>query len=351
MTQIIHFGCVAALFFSIFAPTSLLAQDKHFTQFYAAPLTLNPALTGAFEGTYRVGTIYRDQWRSVLDEPIKTFGVAGDFRFKPFKRAIKQDAFGLGLQFTNDRVSVLDFNTTQIAVSLAYHKALDADNKQFLSAGIQLGVTQRTVNYASLNFQDEFDGFSGYNLGTGETFPENNFSFSDINVGLNYTNKFGKNSTFFGGLAMHHITQPNISFFNNTDAGDLLFAKYSAQIAVNVPVGGRQSRTSFMPRFLVASQGNHLEINTGANFRMALGEYRTTAVHLGTWLRPVRNNNGMGIDAAVALVGLEYNNVLFGMSYDLNLRALTANQRQGAFEISIAYLGDYESGGIVCPKF
>jgi hypothetical protein len=60
--------------------TRLTAQDKHFTQFYAAPLALNPALTGALDGKYRVSTIYRDQWRKVLDEPIKTFAVGADLR-------------------------------------------------------------------------------------------------------------------------------------------------------------------------------------------------------------------------------------------------------------------------------
>jgi hypothetical protein len=68
-------------------------------------------------------------------------------------------------------------------------------------------------------------------------------------------------------------------------------------------------------------------------------------------LRPVRSEQGFNLDAAVVLVGFELNNVLFGMSYDLNLQALNARQRQGAFEISIAYLGSFESEGIACPKF
>ena len=106
-----------------------------------------------------------------------------------------------------------------------------------------------------------------------------------------------------------------------------------------------------MPRVLVASQGPHFQTNAGANFRFLLGEYGTTALHLGTWVRPVRNESGIGVDAAVALLGFEINNVLLGLSYDLNLKALGAKQRQGAFEISIAYLGNYEGEGILCPKF
>ncbi len=42
-----------------------LAQDPGFSQFYASPLTLNPALTGKFDGLYRVAGNYRDQWPAV----------------------------------------------------------------------------------------------------------------------------------------------------------------------------------------------------------------------------------------------------------------------------------------------
>ena len=119
---------------------ALQAQDQHFTQFYASPLMLNPGLTGAFEGRYRVGTIYRDQWRKVLDNPIRTFAVSSDLRFDAPGKKVHDDAIGLGLMFFTDKVSVVDFSTTQIAVSMSYHKSLSADNRQFLSLGVQGGA-------------------------------------------------------------------------------------------------------------------------------------------------------------------------------------------------------------------
>lgn len=330
---------------------SLTAQDQHFTQFYAAPLTLNPALTGAFEGKYRVASIYRDQWRSVLDEPVQSFAVAGDFRFTPRKRRVVEDAVGLGLIFNNDHVGVIDFNTTQIALSLAYHKSLNVDNDQFLSAGFQAGITQRGVSYSSLFFHDQFDGYSGYTGTTQEDLPANSFAYLDMNVGLNYTARIGDKSNIYAGLAYHHFNRPEISFGSDVVEGNKLYGKFSAQFAANLPIGGRQSRASFLPRVLVASQGPHLQTNAGANFRFLMGEYGTSALHIGSWVRPVKNDGGFGLDAAVALVGFELNNVLLGLSYDLNIKALGAKQRQGAFEISIAYLGNYEGEGILCPKF
>lgn len=327
-----------------------LAQDKHFTQFYAAPMSLNPALTGAMEGSYRVGSIYRDQWRKVLDNPIKTFSVFADLRFDAKRKKNDNDAIGLGIMFFNDKVSVVDFSTTQLAISLAYHKSLGVNNNQFLTLGIQGGLSQRNVNYGSLHFHDEFDGNTGYSIPTAEVLPGNNFSYSDFNAGLNYSADIGKDGRFFAGLAMHHILQPQISFYGNDGKGDKLYRKISAQLAMNLPLT-RDNSIQIHPRLLFATQGPHLQVNAGTNLRFAMGQYGSSALHVGTWVRPVRNTDGFGIDAAVALVGFEINNMVFGLSYDLNLKALQANQRQGAFEVSVIYLGNYNNEEIVCPKF
>lgn len=328
--------------------TEISAQDKHFTQFYASPLTLNPALTGAFQGRYRVGTIYRDQWRNVLDEPIRSFALAADLRFDAPGRRVYDDKISIGLMFFTDRVRVVDFNTTQIAISAAYHKALDIANTQYLTLGIQGGVTQRNVSYESLRFQDEFNGVGGYDIPTAENLPANTFSYGDWNVGLNYSARIGKGGLFIGA-AMHHFLQPSISFFEGEDEGDKLYSKYSAQVSADIPFG--DGRVSLLPRVLVANQGPHLEINAGTNFRFAMGEYGASALHIGAWARPVRNIDNISLDAVVALVGFEFNNILLGLSYDLSLNALSYNQRQGAFEISVAYLGDYDNEDILCPKF
>ncbi len=44
------------------------AQDPRFSQFFSAPQLLNPALTGVFDGEYRVNINYRNQWNSILDK-------------------------------------------------------------------------------------------------------------------------------------------------------------------------------------------------------------------------------------------------------------------------------------------
>ena len=55
-----------------------MAQDIHYSQFYASPLTLNPALTGVNACNYRVGVMYRSQWSSVSADPYQTPSISFD---------------------------------------------------------------------------------------------------------------------------------------------------------------------------------------------------------------------------------------------------------------------------------
>ena len=97
---------VASLFLlvSLIWSNPLQGQDRHFSQFYASPLTMNPALTGAFAGKFRIAGIYRDQWRPALERPFTTISTALDFRFKVPNVSQYADAIGVGLIFYKDEV-------------------------------------------------------------------------------------------------------------------------------------------------------------------------------------------------------------------------------------------------------
>lgn len=335
------------------------SQDQHFSQFYASPLTLNPALTGAFEGKYRVSLIYRDQWRKALDNPYQTFSAAADFRYpvKAYKQRYK-DAVGVGVLFYNDKVNQINLTTNQIMASGAYHKALNPESNQFLSLGIQVGMVQRNLNYDQLTFHDQFNGTNGFTNATGEDFPENNFAFSDFQVGLNYSYAPENKAGIFAGVAMHHVTEPEMSFFyrqlpdedKDERLSNLLFRKYTAHLAFRLPVG---EFVQISPRAQVYSQGPHLTFSAGTNVRFLVNDISGTAIHLGAWARPVHNQNTeWSTDAIVALIGIEHQNFLLGFSYDISPGAVPSNNRnRSAFEISVAYLGEYEDDSVQCPSF
>lgn len=339
---------------SVFA---LQAQDIHFTQFYASPLLLNPALTGGFDGQLRASTIIRDQWRGALETPFVTTTAALDFRF-PLKVGGRAngDAASAGIVFMNDRVKQYDFTHNQIMVSGGYHKMLDKRTNQILSGGLQIGIGQRNIIYSGLNFQDQFsinpDGSTGYFGQTREDLPTNNITFFDASLGVNYSYAPRGAAGVYVGAAVHHINEPDISYFSRDDDSldpEPLKRKYSVHLAGVLPLS---SKMSLQPRALAQLQGESAQAVLGTNIRMQFDEFSTTALHLGSWVRGVRNINGFGTDAVVALMGIEYHNFLLGTSYDIGLSDFTAGSRgRGALEISIAYLGSYENDTLLCPQF
>jgi type IX secretion system PorP/SprF family membrane protein len=335
--------------------SEIKSQDRAFSQFYSSPLSLNPALTGSFEGRYRVSSIYRDQWGKAMDNPYQTFSSAIDVRWRISKKASQSnDKAAVGLLFFTDRAGILDFSTTQISVSGAFHKALDNYNAQFLSIGYQIGASQRNLNYGDVTFEDQFNGTTGYTDPTSERFPDNNFAFADMSVGLNYAYS-PRYSGFrlYAGAAMHHFLTPSVSFFKREDPESAfedykLYPRYSAQLSAVIP---GTDYFSVLPRVIFDKQGPHMKLDAGVNFRVNASEFKNSAFHLGTYLRPVYNfDNTVRVDALVALVGFEFNNVLLGLSYDINLGRIS-NFNRRAFEISVAYLGEYEDELILCPKF
>ena len=70
------------LFFAAFTQESR-AQDPRFSQYYASPWNLNPALNGVFNGKWRATVNYRDQWGSFLSPvPFRTYAAAFEHRLQ-----------------------------------------------------------------------------------------------------------------------------------------------------------------------------------------------------------------------------------------------------------------------------
>lgn len=335
----------------------LYSQDAHFSQYYAAPTLLNPALVGTYSGTFRISTIYRDQWRAAIDTPLKTFSASGDVKFEiDYNKKNLPDIVGVGITFFADRVSVFDFNTNQILLTAAYHKALDKRTKQYLGIGFQGGIGQKSVNYEDLSFQDQFNAIDGYTLGTSEFLPPNNKAFGDFNMGLYYTITPSKKFNFHIGAGYYHITRPNISFFNYPDIIDpnivrtnILDPKWSIHTGMSLQTS---EYVSVQPRAWFLQQGEHSELNLGTNLRFKVSRTSGKYFHVGPWIRGVKNKDNFGFESFVAMAGVEFNNFILGFSYDQNINSLIRDRRNlSSFEFSLTYIGEYHNADDFCPKF
>lgn len=337
---------------------TVFSQDYHFSQFFASPVSLNPALTGLFPGRYRVSLASRSQWNQTLETPFSTTAFSSDFHYfvNPRKRQYK-DAFGVGVVFASDRVSEINYSVNQIMVSGAFHKSLDPNNNQTLSLGFQMGVVQRNVSYDQLTFEDSFDGTSTYVEGASlEALPANNYAFGDYNIGLNYAYAPKNQTAIFVGAALHHFNKPEQSFFAEDTRGEdievssILDERISGYVNLRIPV---TRDVTISPRVYAFSQGPHLVTNAGSNIRFLIDDSKGSAFHLGAYARGVGNESAFGLDSAVGMVGFEIARFLVGVSYDVGLNGLTTNRRhQGAFELNIAYLGQSDDDEAVpCPRF
>jgi len=109
---------------SLFLFPALMAngQDIHFSQFYASPLNLNPALTGDFNGNIRLAANHRNQWASVT---VPYLSSSFSFDVRNWSDQLNGDAIGLGLLAMHDQSGDGNFTNVKLQGSIAYHKKLE----------------------------------------------------------------------------------------------------------------------------------------------------------------------------------------------------------------------------------
>jgi len=340
------------------------ATDPHFSQFYAAPMLLNPAMTGAFSCNYRFSAIYRSQWGSVLqNESVPMFSTpSASIDFRTNKAFMQGDAFGFGAYFLNDRAGESKFSTTRVGLSIAYHKSLDRRNEHFLSLGFTTAMWDRGIDYSGLQFPDQNHG-GVYDPGipTGEYLVNNNFLFWDVSLGLMYTGKFGRRARASGyiGFALDHINTPNESFLG--DQSVRLPMKYTVHAGYRFPLS---HRFDLQPKAIYLRQGVSNELDMGADVRILFDEREREGnnFRFGAQFRMVGGDPSaawhdgiLNPESAIINAGVEFSGVNFSAAYDINVSQLVKGTNSyGAFELAVSYVGCFNKrrpATIFCPKF
>ncbi|MFN8299131.1 MAG: PorP/SprF family type IX secretion system membrane protein [Chitinophagales bacterium] len=343
------------------------AQDPHFSQFYMTPVYLNPALTGAFDGNYRITALFRGQWGEVLrneSTPMyRTYTASADFRtLKGFK---KGDAFGFGASFMGDQAGESKFGFNSGGLSLAYHLALDQWATNYITAGFSSNIYQQTIDFSRLQFGSQWDG-SGYNalLPTNEFLVDNRFLYWDVNAGLLWYMKLGRNKTrsrtsIYLGASAYHLNRPAISFLG--DKNVRMNMKFVGHGGIRFPLKGR---FDLQPKFIVMSQGKSIETIWAADFRILFEERNPDGDHFrfGAMFRMVGGDPNaawrdkrLNPESVILNAGVAWNGFDLGVAYDINVSQLISGSRSnGGFEVGLAYIGKWKKRGpqtIYCPRF
>src|ERR1700685_10777 len=108
-TLVLTFFCIALL------GITGKSQDPGFSQFFASPLTLNPALTGKFNGVLRIAGNYRNQWPAINNAFI-TSTVSVDAPILANKLPVN-DTWGIGLMGMTDKTASGILNDDYFGIS------------------------------------------------------------------------------------------------------------------------------------------------------------------------------------------------------------------------------------------
>jgi hypothetical protein len=171
----------------------------------------------------------------------------------------------------------------------------------------------------------------------------------DVNFGIHYFNisreKAFSTKSFFNasqipyylGVSGFHLTQPKDRFF---DEG----SKYPMKLVFHGSFIGRIAEKVYAePVLYFARQSNHNDIVTGSSFYYLLKE-KNGYIFLAPHVR-------FG-DAWTFTTGIKFDKFILGMSYDVNAYSLKSiNTRKNAFEISISYVTDKETGLQFMPRW
>ena len=341
---------------------TLQAQDIHFSLFNMSPLTLNPANTGAFFGTARVGGIYRGQWYNVSGAD--GYETPSFYADAPILRGFReQDWIGVGGMIFNDQAGSNKLRTNATMISASYHLGLGKDGKSVLTLGLQGGSVQRRYDPKDLTVGDGFGPNLAYNAGnSSDPFVGGGTSgggrdktdYLDFAAGLLFRSQIDETTNFELGVSGAHVTQPDYLFGNLRENQD----------SINVDgAGKRPLRLTAHTKYEWALTDRWSAAPT-AMFQTSKG---ATEVSLQAWagylINPemqVKLNFGLGYrfgDAGKVLLGLDYKHLRVAAAYDVNFSQLnSATNYQGAFEIAAWYIikiyKDPEiKQTILCPKF
>ncbi len=332
--------------------TSLSAQDIHFSQFYMAPMNLNPALTGIMNCNIRLSANYRNQWASIMkSNAYNTYNVAYDQRI-PVGR---YDYFGVGATFWGDQAGSLSFGTFQGKLSAAYSKKMGGyrQKSHYLSFGAEAAFGQRRLDLSAAQFGMQHDGEGSFDalLDPQEnSLNRNSFLYADLSAGLLWFSVFDKETNVFFGLAYHHLNQPNLTFYDGTV--EALYSKLTfhggGEFMFNSDVG-------MVPGLMIRLQGPSMEVIPGTSLKFIFGNSRDEqSFQAGLWVR-ISNSAVKSVlaDAAILSTRFDYNNFTFGFSYDLNISSLKpASNMVGAFEFALQYkICGPERRNVYCPGF
>lgn len=321
--------------------TVAFAQDPQFSQFYQAPLYLNPGFTGITQ-QQRFALNHRLQWPN-LPQTFSTYAASYDI----FSDKLRS---GFGFLATTDRMGSAGWRTS--TAGLLYSYKVRINEKIVFSPGLYFGYGVNGLDRTKLTLGDGLE-FDGQSLDP-DISRIGNQQYFDFGSGFLLYSRI-----LWLGASFYHMNSPNLSILNSVSRLPMKTTIHGgARISLNGSAG--QSRTArvsyFTPSFIFRQQGPISQMDLGVN-------YHVDPVSVGIWYRgkPWEQNviGSINQDALIFTMGLYLKNLSIGYSYDFNISQLSVASG-GAHELSLVYeflakpisrQGKQKNRLIPCPTF
>lgn len=326
--------------------TSVWAQDVNFSQFYANPLYLNPAMAGS-KVAPRISLSYRSQWPELVSA-FTTVSASYDQYFPDLHG-------GLGFIVMTDRQGDHGALKSNMLGAM-YSFRFKLTEEFYVNAGLEASINNTNISWNEfLRFPDQIDPTSGFIHNTSAQAPEDQSKwYADFAAGL-----MAYGSRWYAGVAASHLTQPNQGFYGES----IVPMKLTANAGGLINVSADRRRWSSIglgtpvlsPNLIYQYQFGIDAVDTasvGGFHTLNYGMYLDWDPFLvGIWYRQSFENS----DAFIFMVGFQKDYLKIGYSYDVTVSKL-ANNVGGAHEVTLGFLlpapdPRHKVKAIRCPSF
>lgn len=312
------FSVIFILLISFFG---MKAQDVEMSQYFSAPLHLNPALAGISYGP-RVTLNYRNQWSSLCD------GFNGGYTtyMAGFDMHIDKIHAGVGVLFVGDVIANGLYGSYK--ASVMYSQQIKFNRKMALKIGIEGSYIHTQLRWNDLRWSDMINPYTGFYNNVNVPNPT-----TEPNPGKTSTDKgdMGAGFVFFTeklyvGFAAHNLLLRKESVTGTSSTA--VPPKLTVHFGANLNVSHKKSNL-----YNIWVSPNVLFVNQGKDFQVE-GTFLSgiSFMYFGLGYRNAIYNS----DAVIGYLGFKKGKFRVGYSYDYTISKLAA-KTGGTHELSFTF--------------
>ncbi len=347
-------SCIILLLVLLGTTTVSAQQQSHFSDFRLAPSQLNPGLTGAFKGTYRINGLYRGQWGNFGDSRgLRTIVGSAEFNIKA-GLLLENDwiAGGIGIYQDEAGTARRKYNTT--GFNIGYHIGLDKDYTNVFSVGFGYGSLGTSVS--SFVLRGDLDGSTQPDFSSGQfdgncnlpgcdTREGNQPRSNDISLGFTYKTEIDDNPLRLG-ISVLHLNEPETTIAvgqgGNIDSTMVpppgqqrMEDPFRRVLAFHAETSRLISpRLRINPAVLFLASGGTAEFQIQSTVDYLVNPKDQISVTGGIGFRPLPS-----FDAGYLMAGVIIKDLTVRLSYDVTLSALNTIGGGNGFELAVGYIG------------